>query len=253
MHMLKYFISICLCFVFVKTFSQNKRLPPKQNNSTKKQLNDSTTPQKDSIVYKTGYGIRLGIDITKPTLSIFDESYKGLEIVGDYRISKNWYIATELGYEEEITFEDFTTSSVKGNYIRLGANVNTYKNWLDMNNEIYIGMRYGFAIYEHTLNSFTPNTSDPENPFFFDSETRTPNTTETGLSAHWLEFQLGIKTETFKNLFLSISGSYKVGISIQDQTNFATLYVPGFNRVFSSNTGFGFNYTISYLIPFTKK
>ncbi|MFQ3297909.1 MAG: hypothetical protein ACI921_001902, partial [Polaribacter sp.] len=28
---------------------------------------------------------------------------------------------------------------------------------------------------------------------------------------------------------------------------------PGFNRIFESNTGFGINYTISYLIPFSKK
>ena len=42
-------------------------------------------------------------------------------------------------------------------------------------------------------------------------------------------------------------------ISIKDPVNFKTHYAPGFNRVYLSNTGFGFNYTISYLIPFRKK
>jgi len=248
--MLKYIISICLCFVLVDTFSQ-KPPPPKEERtapSEKKPL-----VNKDTVVYKTGYGIRLGIDLSKPALGLVDKSYSGLELVGDYRISKNWYIATELGYEEEISFEDFTTSNSKGSYIRLGTNYNAYKNWLDMNNEIFIGMRYGFSIFEQTLDSYTTNTSDANLPFYFDSETVNPNITETNLNAHWFEFQLGIKTETFKNLFLSLSGSYKIGINIESQENFETLYVPGFNRVFASRTGFGFNYTLSYLIPFVKK
>ncbi len=253
MHMLKYIISLCLCFVLVDAFSQKQPPPPsKEKEKPTKELKKPKA-KKDTIVYKTGYGFRVGIDLTKPLRPIFDKSYKGLELVGDFRVSKNWYVATELGFEEEITFEDFTTSSSQGSYIRLGANYNAYKNWLDMNNEIFIGARYGLAIFEHTLNSHTTNTSDINQPFYFGSESTDDNITETGLNAHWLELQIGIKTETFKNLFLSISGSYKIGISIDDQANFDTLYAPGFNRVFASHTGFGFNYTISYLIPFVKK
>ncbi|WP_299839188.1 DUF6048 family protein [uncultured Tenacibaculum sp.] len=210
---------------------------------------------KDTVVYKTGYGLRLGIDLSKPGLSFIDKSYTGFEIVGDYRVSKNWYVAAEIGHEEEITFEDFTTSTSKGNYIRLGGNLNTYTNWLDMNNEVYVGGRYGFAIFEHTLNEFTPNTStgNTATPDFFPIQTITTPVSESGLTAHWIEFQLGIKVETFKNLFIGFHGSYKIGLSIDDQDNFKTLYAPGFNRVFESNTGFGFNYTISYLIPFVNK
>lgn len=213
--------------------------------------------KKDTLIYKTGYGIRVGIDISKPGLGLIDKSYSGIELVGDYRISKRWYIAGEIGREEEITFEDFTTSTSKGSYIRLGANVNTYNNWLDMNNEIYIGGRYGFAIFDHTLNSFTPNITTGENTFsnptYFPTQTITTPVTESNLTAHWFEIQLGMKVETFKNLFVGFSGAFKIGLSIDDQANFATLYAPGFNRVFSSSTGFGFNYTISYLIPFSKK
>ncbi len=41
-------------------------------------------------------------------------------------------------------------------------------------------------------------------------------------------------------------------MSSKDPENFKTLYAPGFNRVYATGTGFGFNYTISYLIPFLK-
>ena len=82
--MYKFFISLCLFFVVVNSFSQEQK---------------KTESKKDTIIYKTGYGIRVGIDISKPALALFDKSYSGIEFVGDYRISKNWYVATELGYE----------------------------------------------------------------------------------------------------------------------------------------------------------
>lgn len=234
----KYFISFCLIIVFTNTYSQKKQQIP---------------VEKDTIVYKTGYGLRIGVDLSKPTLSFVDKSYSGLELVGDYRITKKWYVATELGYEKEISFEDFTTSTAKGSYIKIGANYNAYQNWLDMNNEIYIGTRYGFALFDQTLNSYTPNvTNGSTTPYFPANTIKTP-VTETGLTAHWAEVQLGIKVETFKNLFFSAGFSYKILLSIDDQKNFKTLYAPGFNRVFENNTGFGFNYTISYLIPFVNK
>lgn len=234
MRTLTFTISLILSLVFVDGYSQ------KQTKSEEK---------KDTITYKTGYGLRVGADISKLLLPILDKSYSGFEIAGDYRISKNWYVATELGYEDEITFEDFSKSTSSGSYIRLGANYNAYQNWLDMNNEIYVGGRYGFALFDQTLNSYTPNV----NSTYFPAETITTPIKTTGLTAHWLEFQLGIKVETFKNLFVGFHGSYKIGISIDDPENFKTLYAPGFNRVYSSGTGFGFNYTISYLIPFVNK
>lgn len=242
--MYKCFISLCFVFVFVNGYSQV---------STTKE--EKTKEKKDTITYKTGYGLRLGLDISKPGLSLINKSYSGLELVGDYRISNKWYIATELGFEDETTYEDFSSSTSKGSYIRLGANYNAYENWLDMNNEIFVGMRYGFAIFDHTLNSYQPNVSSgTENtPPYFPSTPVTTPISDSGLTAHWTEFQLGIKAETFKNLFIGFSFSYKIMLSVDDQKGFKTLYTPGFNRVFESSTGFGFNYTISYLIPFVNK
>lgn len=234
--MYKYFISLFLFLFVVDGFSQEQK---KENKLI----------LKDSITYKSPYGIRLGIDISKPIKANVDGSYnEGLEIVGDYRISNNFYIAAELGYENATSKEDFTNSTSKGNYIRLGFNYNAYENWLDMNNEIFIGYRYGFSLFKQTLNSYTPNI----NSIYFPANTiDTPITSD--LNAHWSELILGIKVETLKNLFVSASVSYKVMMSVKEPDNFKTLFTPGFNRVFESSTGFGFNYTISYLIPFKKK
>ena len=64
---------------------------------------------------------------------------------------------------------------------------------------------------------------------------------------------MGIKVETFNNLFIGFSFSYKIMLNLEHPDNFKSLYVPGFNTVFETETGFGFNYTVSYTIPFFSK
>ena len=59
---------------------------------------------KDTINYNEKYGIRVGVDISKPIRSVFDDNYSGIELVGDYRFYDNFYVAAELG-NEKITFE----------------------------------------------------------------------------------------------------------------------------------------------------
>jgi len=225
--MLKYIISFLVLAVSFSGFSQAK----------------------DTLTYKSPYGLRLGIDISKPILGMIDSNSSGIEFVADYRISKNWYIAAELGNQKERTVEDYTTSTAKGNFIKIGLNYNAYKNWLDMNNEIYVGMRYGTSLFDQTLDSYRINTGSD----YFVSNTTTTPLSSTDLDAHWTEFVLGIKVETFKNLYLGFSFNYKIMLSLKHPQNFKTLYVPGFNRVFDTETGFGFNYTISYTIPFVNK
>lgn len=228
--MLKYFISLCLLLSSLSNFAQEKEA-------------------KDSISNKTPYGLRLGIDISKPIMGMIDSNSSGLEFVADYRIAKNWYIAAEFGTQEEITVEDYTNSTSKGSFYKIGVNYNAYENWLDMNNEIFVGLRYATSAFEQTLNSYTSNTGSD----YFSGNTITTPLTTKDLNAHWTEFVMGIKVEAFNNLFLGFSFSYKIMLSVEHPTNFKTLYVPGFNRVFETETGFGFNYTISYIIPFFSK
>ncbi|CAI8432551.1 MAG: Uncharacterised protein [Flavobacterium sp. SCGC AAA160-P02] len=232
-HMYKFIISFFFLFIVLGVSAQ--------------QDNDSIP--KDSVIYKTNYGLRGGVDLSKPIRSLLQDYSSGFEIVGDYRISKKWYLAAELGTEEFTTKEDFTNFTSKGSYIKMGLNFNSYKNWLDMNNEIFIGFRYGFATFNETLNSYQINTGNSILP----TETITTPITEDGLTAHWAEIQIGFRAEIHNNIFISFSSSYKIMVSNTNTTNFKIHYAPGFNRIYASNTGFGFNYTISYLIPFRKK
>jgi len=203
---------------------------------------------KDTATYKDRYGLRVGIDVVRPIYSAFSDDTKGFEIVGDYRVSNRFYIATELGYRDQTTQEDFFNFTTKGEYIKLGVDYNAYKNWLGMENMIVVGLRYGFSTFnqqvnEYTINTdpFIPNRTEPEGEFF------------DGQSAHWAELVLGIKVEVLHNIFLGFSFRGNTMLSSTKPENFKNLYVPGFERVFVNNNGFSFNYTVSYLIPFYRK
>ena len=56
--------------------------------------------KKDSVTPKTyRYGLRVGVDLYKIGQSFRNNNYKGIEFTGDYRLTKNYYLAGEIGNE----------------------------------------------------------------------------------------------------------------------------------------------------------
>ena len=230
-NILRFCISILL---FAVSFSANAQ--------------EEETP-KDSIKLNDKYGLRIGLDISRPIISLFNDDFKGFELVGDFRMSKNLYIATELGFYDRTTEEDYINFNSKGSYIKLGINYNLYQNWGKMSNEIFAGVRYGFSTFSQTLNTYNPNFDGT----YFPELTVDSNTEFSDLNAHWAELVMGLKVEVFHNLYLGTSMSLKKMIRQKQPKNFENLYFPGFERVYLNETGFSFNYTVSYLIPIYKK
>lgn len=204
--------------------------------------------QVDTLGQKLPIGLRLGVDISKPITSFLDEDKKGLEFTGDFRIYKNYFFAFEGGFDNTVTNEDYLNFTTKGSYLKVGFNYNAYENWQGMNNDIFIGFRYGLSLFSQTLNSYTPNVMGT----YFIPNTVTANTKFDSLSAHFAELIFGIKAETLKNVYLGASVSFKRILSTKEPENFKNLYAPGFNRIFQNDLGIGFNYTISYSIPIRK-
>ncbi len=206
----------------------------------------------DTLNYNEKYGIRLGIDLGKPLRTLLDDNFSGFQIVGDYRAYKNFYAAAELG-TEKITFEgDNIITITNGSYIKLGGDYNAYENWLDMQNAIFVGVRYGFATFSQTLDKYRVYTSSDY--FGPDIRGEEDDIESTGLTASWAEVMLGIKVEVLKNLFLTANIQLKRRIGQNTPENFDNLAIPGFGRTYDSGEfGAGFGYSISYLIPFYKK
>lgn len=203
----------------------------------------------DSIPKKTErYGIRVGADISRLARSFYESDYRGFEIVGDYRLSKKIFIAGEIGNEERTDNEAQLNYTTKGSYFKAGFDFNAYDNWLDMENMIYIGMRYSVSSFSQQLNSYDIYNTN----LYFGENTLTPNQKFDGLTAHWIEVVAGVKAEIFRNLFLGFSVRLNYLVSNQKPEDFDNLYIPGFNRTYDGNFGAGFNYSVSYFIPLYK-
>ncbi|MCZ4318933.1 DUF6048 family protein [Aequorivita viscosa] len=196
------------------------------------------------------FGLRVGVDLAKPLRTIIEDGYSGFEIMGDFRVSKKFYAAVELGNEKKDWIEPYISTNTSGSYAKIGFDYNAYENWLGMENAITLGMRYGISSFTQKLLSYRIYTDNPA----FPTETIYDPQEFSGLTAHWAELIISVKTEILNNLYLSLNVQLKRKISETEPDNFANLYIPGYNRTYDySEFGVGYGYSISYLVPIFKK
>lgn len=205
----------------------------------------------DSIVVKQKYGLRLGVDLSKITRSLTEKDFMGFEINGDYRLSKNLYIAGEIGSEKKTSTTNYLNSTAEGTYLKVGVDYNMYTNWAGMDNLIYSGMRIGITNFNQTLNSYTIYDT---NSLTWGGNQVVSNNNFSALSSGWIEIILGVKTEVLNNLFLGFNLQIKGRVFETNINNFENIYIPGFGRTYDSGKfGMGFGYSISYLVPMYRK
>lgn len=237
--MLRYFISVSILLCFSTALAQEEPID---------------LQSKDTVVHKQAYGLRAGVDLSRIIRSQLSDDYSGLEIVADYRLTQDLYLAGELGNEERTKQEDLYNFTTSGSYIKLGIDYNTYENWYGMSNTIFMGGRYAFSTFSQTLNNYQYFDSNRYwNPDGFPNGSTEPLKFDS-LNASWLEFIFGLKAELFANIYLG--GSVRMGflVSNKDPEGFKNLYIPGFNKVTDdSKFGIGYNYSITYMIPLYKK
>ena len=235
-HTFKYFIS--LVFLLLISFS------------TLAQTESEIESIPDSLRIKKKYGLRVGLDLSKPIRTFFDDDYSGFEIVADYRLTKDLYIAGEFGIEETTTATDYLDVTASGTYFKAGVDYNVYTNWLDMDNMIYGGLRVGGSTFKQTRNSFTTYQTN----HYWEPFTSNNSVEFSGLTAIWTEIIVGIKAEILNNLYMGLNIQFKYMLTQDQPDNFENLFVPGYNRTYDSGRfGFGYGYTISYRIPLYKK
>lgn len=204
----------------------------------------------DSISFKEKFGLRVGIDVSKLARSFIDDNYTGFQIQGDYRLNENLVPAVELGHEDFNSEENYFTANSSGEFIKLGANYNVYDNLLGMQNEINVGLRYAFSTYSQKLKDYTVYNKD----YYFPADERAPDQRYGNLNAHWIEFQIGLKAEVVNNVYLGLHAELKRMISETSPSDFESLWIPGYNRNYDHSAfGVGWGYSITYLIPITKK
>lgn len=212
-------------------------------------LGNAQTKDTAKVLYPERYGLRLGVDLHKIARAFYEKDYRGLEVVGDYRLTKKFYIAGEIGNEDKTIDDDRLNFTTKGTYFKVGFDYNSFENWLDMENMIYVGMRYGVSSFSHTLNTY--KIYDPTN--YYGETIITSGAKFDNLNASWVEVIGGIKAELFNNLYLGFSVRLNYLVSNKKPADFDNLFIPGYNRTYDGKFGAGFNYTLSYFIPIYKK
>jgi hypothetical protein len=213
-------------------------------------LNCSSQEQNIDSIYKSTYGIKLGIDFSKQIRMLTEPEYKGIVIIGDYRVLDKLYIAVEFGSEEKLVENEVLNFKTKGSFYKAGANYNIFKNIQNLENEIYIGFRYGSSKFDHNLNSFTIHNIDQ----YWNQNNITNSSSYENLNAKWLEFIVGFKAQVIDNFYMGLNLNVKRFLSQKSPENFSNLYIPGFNKVLENNNiGVGFSYTIQYQIPLFRK
>lgn len=204
---------------------------------------------KDTIRF-SDFSLRVGTDISKLVKTSLIKEYNGFEVNADFKFSKKYYLAGEFGRENRTIDETQLNFTTQGNYFKLGIDYNTYENWLNMNNAIFVGLRYGLSSYSTKLNNYSVLNPDP---YWLENEFITTPIEYENSTTQFIELIIGIKAEIFNNLYLGINVQLKKYINDKGPDNFENLYIPGFGKTTDdSKWGVGFGYTISYLIPFYK-
>ena len=112
-------------------------------------INDSLNLKKEKSI-----NLRVGFDLYRIILSRVSDDFDGFEIVGDFKVSEDFFIALELGsldITKQVEQVNFTTN---GNYFKLGFDYNMFENLEGMNNHITLGARIGSSRHDQTLNSY---------------------------------------------------------------------------------------------------
>ena len=216
--------------------------------SVSQQNNDITINDSLNLKKEKSINLRVGFDLYRIILSRVSDDFDGFEIVGDLKVSENFFIALELGnldITKQVEQVNFTTN---GNYFKVGFDYNMFENLEGMNNHITLGARIGSSRHDQTLNSYTIL---DRTRYWTNSDLPITNGFATGersdLNALWFEVVLNFKVQILKNIYTGISLRLNRLISDKIPSNFDNIYIPGFNKKTQDNVfGAGFNYTLTY-------
>ena len=162
----------------------------------------------------------------------------------------SWLFTKCLGNENKKIENEVLDFSTNGTFLKLGFNYNVYNNMKGLENEIYVGFRYGTAKFNHKLNSYTIYQLDQ----YWNQNLVNNISDYKNLNANWFEFVFGFNAQIVNNLYMGLSLRVNRLLNQDMPENFSNLYIPGFNKVLENNNfGVGISYSVFYHIPIFKK
>lgn len=190
--------------------------------------------------------IRLGGDPGTLYYMVFSEERGFFEFEADVDVNRFLIVANYGISTFQLDKPTFSYSN-EGTYLRFGADIN-FMHDDPHNNVTFFGLRYASSSFNDQLD-YTTNQ-------VIQSETGWPNTDESlannQANARWFEMVTGIKIRVVKQLYMGFTVRYKLLMKTGGSSKLRPYYVPGFGKNIGTSA-FGFNYYISYRLPFRKK
>jgi hypothetical protein len=104
--------------------------------------------------------IRFGFDLLKPIASSSEGDNLNYEIVGDLQLTENIYLAGEYGSIDKLIEDENINFNSTGSFLRVGLDYNLFKNWIGMDNSIYVGFRYGNSSFSNKILNYEVRNKD---------------------------------------------------------------------------------------------
>lgn len=222
---MRYIINIALLLISVHAIAQSKDDLAKLDTLLDKKLRYLPT------------GIRMGTDVIPPIRTFTDDKFKGYEVNADIDFYR-YYLAVEVGRWGRDLKTDMETYTNKGNYFRVGVDVNFLKKDPDKN-MFFLGARYGHAKFSEQMGITF------QDPVWGNS---TDTYTNTGVKANWTELTTGLKVKMFGVFWMGYTVRYKLWLNTNEPRGFIPHDVPGYGKTYNETT-WGFNYYLMFRIP----
>ncbi len=167
--------------------------------------------------------VRLGVDVSSIARSLVEPEVQQFELSIDSELIRNWFFTLEGGISRvNSQQEDFTYNS-QGYFFKAGADYNLLGRPHALQNDLVIlGLRYAYGGLSHEAPEFFI-----ANPYWGDT---TDELAPGNYHQQWIEFVGGVKTELFKNLFLSWTLRTRVRLNDWGNTELEPYYIGGFGH-----------------------
>ena len=190
--------------------------------------------------------VKVGGDPGTLGYMLFSEKRGIFEAEADIDIDR-FFIVANYGISTYKLDEPTYVYENNGTYFRIGPDINFMHEDPNLN-IMFFGLRYASSSFNDRL--------DYDTHAVIQSETGWPNSRETSSNgnarASWYEMVTGLKIRVVKQLYMGFTMRYKLLMKTKQTEILKPYYIPGFGKNINASS-FGFNYYISYRLPFRKK
>lgn len=203
-----------------------------------------TTPvaKQKSPVYQATY---VSLDIFDPIATAFTGKFEA-SVAADVSLWHQLFPTMELGVMAYNENKEMYKYSTAGAFVKVGANYNFINNKADRKKDhaVFAGVRYGYSLTNYQL-------TDAQLSNNYWQETGTFSNDKRMAHFGWVEFQIGVRVQVYKQFFMGVALEVKTfGHYYQKEAQYPT-YIAGFGSD-ASATNFGLLYHLTYQFP-TKK